>query len=58
MDVLALLADGLAQKEIAIRLRISNTTVITYITRIYEKLHVPNAPSAINQAHRLGLLHP
>jgi len=55
MDVLALLANGLVQKEIAIRLNISNTTVITYITRIYEKLQVTNAPSAINKAHLLGL---
>lgn len=55
LDVLALLAEGLAHKEIATRLDISNTTVVTHINHIYEKLNVPNAPAAINKAHRFGL---
>jgi DNA-binding NarL/FixJ family response regulator len=55
LDVLSLLAEGLAHKEIALRLDISNTTVVTHINHIYEKLNVPNAPAAINKAHRFGL---
>jgi two-component system nitrate/nitrite response regulator NarL len=55
LDVLSLLAEGLAHKEIASRLDISNTTVVTHINHIYEKLNVPNAPAAINKAHRFGL---
>ncbi|MEI6646551.1 MAG: response regulator transcription factor [bacterium] len=55
LDVLALLAEGLAHKEIASRLDISTTTVVTHINHIYEKLNVPNAPAAINKAHRFGL---
>jgi DNA-binding NarL/FixJ family response regulator len=54
-EVLALLAEGLAQKEIAAKLNISSTTIVTHINHIYEKLKVTNAPAAINKAHLLGL---
>jgi DNA-binding NarL/FixJ family response regulator len=54
-EVLTLLAEGLAKKEIAERLRISTTTIVTHVNHIYEKLNAPNAPAAINKAHRLGL---
>jgi DNA-binding NarL/FixJ family response regulator len=55
MEVLNLMAEGLAKKEIADRLTISTNTVVTHANHIYEKLHANNAPSAINKAHRLGL---
>lgn len=55
MEILVLLGEGLVKKEIAHRLNISYTTVDTHVTHIYEKLGVRNAPSAVNQAHRLGL---
>jgi DNA-binding NarL/FixJ family response regulator len=55
MEVLNLMAEGLAKKEIAESLSISTTTVVTHATHIYEKLNANNAPSAINKAHRLGL---
>lgn len=58
MEVLSLLAEGLSQKEIADRLAIGNTTVVTHINHIYEKLNVTNAPAAVNKAHRFGLLLP
>jgi len=58
LDVLALIADGLAHKEIAARLNIGNTTVVTHINHIYEKLNVTNAPAAVSKAHRAGLLVP
>ena len=55
MDVLTLLAEGLVKKEIAERLCIGNTTVVTHVSHIYEKLNVTNAPSAINKAYRMGI---
>jgi DNA-binding NarL/FixJ family response regulator len=40
LQILALLAEGFANKEIATRLDISNATVRTHLMHIYEKLHV------------------
>ena len=55
MDVLTLLAEGLVKKEIAERLNISSTTVVTHVSHIYTKLNVTNAPPAVNKAYRLGI---
>jgi len=55
MEVLTLLAEGLVKKEIAERLSISSTTVVTHVSHIYEKLNVTNAPSAIDKAYRMGI---
>jgi DNA-binding NarL/FixJ family response regulator len=55
VEILTLLGEGLVKKEIAERLKISYTTVDSHVTRIYEKLGVRNAPSAVNKAHLLGL---
>ena len=40
LQLLALLAEGFANKEIAARLDISSATVRTHLMHIYEKLHV------------------
>ena len=40
LEILALLAEGFANKEIATRLNISSATVRTHLMHIYEKLHV------------------
>ncbi|WP_442511815.1 response regulator [Novipirellula sp. SH528] len=56
LEILTLLGEGKLKKEIACQLNISTATVATYIRRIYEKLHVQNAPAAINQAYRAGIL--
>jgi len=40
MEILALLAEGLSNKEIGVQLHISSTTVRTHLMHIYEKLHV------------------
>jgi len=40
LEILALLAEGYANKEIASQLAISNDTVRTHLMHIYEKLHV------------------
>lgn len=56
MEVLTLLAEGKAKKEIADQLHISPSTVVSHVTHIYEKLNAPNAPAAIAKAFQLGLL--
>jgi len=55
-EVLTLLGDELVKKEIADRLNISVSTVVDHVRKIYEKLEVQNAPSAIHKAHNLGIL--
>lgn len=40
MEILALIAEGLSNKEIGTRLHISFATVRTHLMHIYEKLHV------------------
>jgi two-component system, NarL family, nitrate/nitrite response regulator NarL len=56
LEVLTMLAEGCVKKEIAERLRISLTTVVSHVGHIYEKLKAPNAPAAIAKAFQLGLL--
>lgn len=58
MDILTLLSEGLARKEICNRLGISRGSVATYINRIFEKIQVPNAPAAIAKAYQTGLFRP
>ena len=55
-EILKLLAEGLVKKEIADQLNIGYSTVDTHVSHIYEKLEVRNAPSAVSQAFRKGLL--
>lgn len=55
-EILALLAEGKVKKEIAKELSIGYTTVDTHVGRIYAKLEVSNAPSAVNKAHRMKIL--
>jgi DNA-binding CsgD family transcriptional regulator len=40
MEILSLVAEDLANKEIGVRLHISSATMRTHLMRIYEKLHV------------------
>ena len=40
MEILALLAEGLSNKEIGAQLHISSATVRTHLMHVYEKLHV------------------
>ncbi|MGB7325111.1 MAG: response regulator transcription factor [Rubripirellula sp.] len=58
LQILSLLAEGLVKKEIAKELSISYATVDTHVGRIYQKLDVSNAPSAVNRAHRMRLFPP
>jgi DNA-binding NarL/FixJ family response regulator len=56
IEVLALIAEGESQKQIASRLDISTYTVSEYIHNIYGKLKVQNAPAAVAKAYRSGIL--
>lgn len=46
-QILELLAQGLANKEIAARLEVSSETVHVHLRRIYEKLHVRSRTEAL-----------
>ncbi|MFI6931109.1 response regulator [Streptomyces sp. NPDC050287] len=55
-EVLAMLARGKANKEIARELRIGQQTVKTYVSHIFDKLGVHSRTQAVAHALRLGLL--
>ena len=55
-EILQLMAEGLPNKTIASRLRISERTVTTHVANIYSKLHVNNRVSAIQEAMRRRIL--
>lgn len=55
MEVLALVAEGFAKKQICEKLGISYNTVDIHVRHIYEKLEVQNAPAAVGKAYRTGL---
>lgn len=56
--VLALVADGLLNKQIADRLGIQLRTVKAHMTRIMERLGVHNRTQAVRVLHELGLADP
>jgi DNA-binding NarL/FixJ family response regulator len=55
IEVLALLAKGLGNKEIAVQLHISTNTVKRHLKSIYAKLEVNTRAAASAYAIRLGL---
>ncbi len=56
MQVLGLIADGLANKEIAARLNVSPHTVKTHVARLLEKLGARRRTEALARARELGML--
>jgi len=52
-EVLELLSTGLLYKEIAIELGVSLNTVMTYMRRIYKKLHVTSRHYAVERYRRM-----
>jgi DNA-binding CsgD family transcriptional regulator len=56
MDVLALVADGLSNREIADRLFLSSRTIDHHVSAILQKLGTENRADAANAARRQGLL--
>jgi DNA-binding NarL/FixJ family response regulator len=57
-EVLVKLVEGLSSAQVARRLFITEATVKTHITRIYQKLGVGNRAQAVRAAIRLGLVSP
>jgi len=55
-EVLRLLADGIATREIARTLRISNSTARNHIQHVLHKLHVHSRLEAVVAARKAGLL--
>jgi DNA-binding NarL/FixJ family response regulator len=58
LEVLALAAEGLPQKQVAQKLSISCKTVGTHMSHIFEKLGVHSRGQAVAAAHELRLLAP
>jgi DNA-binding NarL/FixJ family response regulator len=54
LEVLTLLADGLANKQISAALNISEHTVKFHVSSIYTKLDVSNRAEAVRQGIQLG----
>ena len=56
IEILTLLASGLANKQIAFRIKISDKTVRNHISNIYEKVNVMDRSQAVLYAVRKGLV--
>jgi DNA-binding NarL/FixJ family response regulator len=56
IEVLELLAEGLPNKAIALRLRISDQTVKFHVASICGKLSAANRTDAVRRAIRRGLI--
>jgi DNA-binding CsgD family transcriptional regulator len=55
-EILALLADGFGNKQIAARLGIATNTVKTHLELLFDKLDVSSRTEAVTAAARMGLL--
>lgn len=55
-EVLALIAEGLSNKEIGDRLFVSENTVKTHSSRLFDKLGVNRRVQAVQKAKELGLI--
>ena len=56
LEVLALLAAGRSNKEIARRLAVSPNTVKTHLTKLFAKLEARRRTEAIQRARELGII--
>jgi LuxR family maltose regulon positive regulatory protein len=57
-DVLACLAEGLTNREIASNLFVSHVTVKKHLYNIYKKLDVHTRAAALNRSRELGIIPP
>jgi DNA-binding CsgD family transcriptional regulator len=56
LEILALIADGLSNKEIAQRVFVSENTVKTHSSRVFDKLGVQRRTQAVQLARQLRLI--
>jgi DNA-binding CsgD family transcriptional regulator len=56
LEVLALLAAGGSNKEIARRLEVSPNTVKTHVTKLFAKLEAGRRTEAVQRARELGMI--
>lgn len=56
LELLQLLADGMANRAMARQLFISEATVKTHLVHIYEKLGVDNRTAAVNEARKRRII--
>lgn len=57
-EVLALIAEGLTNAEIAERLVVSPTTIKSHINHLFAKAGIRDRAQAVNYAHRTGIATP
>ena len=57
-EVLALIAEGLSNREIARRLFVSEATVKTHINNLFAKAHLRDRAHAVSYAYTHGLVTP
>jgi DNA-binding NarL/FixJ family response regulator len=56
LEILGLIAEGLSNREIGERVFVSENTVKTHSTRVFEKLGAARRTQAVLEARRLGLI--
>ena len=56
LEILQLIADGLSNREIAQRLFVSENTVKTHSSRLFEKLDARRRTQAVQRGKLVGLL--
>jgi len=56
LEILGLIADGLSNREIAARLFVSENTVKTHSSRVFEKLNAKRRTQAVQLAKAAGII--
>lgn len=56
LEVLALMASGLSNQEIALQLYVSLNTIKTHTSKLFEKMEVKRRTQAVEMAKRLNLI--